>query len=107
VVLQVLDVAELLRRERGAYDAILVDVDNGPRGLTRRGNNWLYADVGLTAAWGALRPRGVLAVWSAGPDGAFVRRLRRAGFAVEEVGVRARGDRGGRQHVVWLAERNG
>jgi len=107
VDLRTTDVAELLRRERDAYDAILLDVDNGPRGLTRRGNNWLYADVGLQAAWSALRAHGVLAVWSAGPDPAFVKRLRRAGFTVEEVAVRARGDRGGRQHVVWLAQRGG
>jgi spermidine synthase len=105
VVLRVTDVADVLRREQATYDAILLDVDNGPRGLTRRGNDWLYADVGLRAAWAALRPRGILAVWSAGPDQAFLRRLRRIGFTVEELSVRARGDRGGRMHVVWLAER--
>jgi spermidine synthase len=105
VTLRVMDVAEVLRREQNAYDAILLDVDNGPQGLTRQGNNWLYADVGLGAARTALRDRGVLAVWSAGPERAFARRLRRAGFTVEEVNVRARGDRGGRQHVVWLAQR--
>lgn len=105
VTLRTVDVAEILRREKDAYDAILLDVDNGPRGLTRQGNNWLYADVGLRAAWTALRARGILAVWSAGPDQAFVRRLHRAGYTVEEEAVRARGDRGGRQHVVWLAQR--
>ena len=102
---RVVDVAAILRQEQDAYDAILLDVDNGPVGLTRRGNTWLYAQVGLAAAHAALRPHGVLAVWSAGPDRPFVRRLQRLGFAVEEVMVRARGNRGGRQHIVWLAER--
>lgn len=105
VTVRVTDVAAVLRQERDAYDAILLDVDNGPVGLTRKGNNWLYAQVGLEAAHAALRPQGVLAVWSAGPDRAFVRRLQRVGFAVDEVGVCARGNRGGRQHIVWLATR--
>ncbi len=106
VTVRVTDVAEVLRRERDAYDAILLDVDNGPVALTRRGNNWLYAQVGLEAAHAALRPHGVLAVWSAGPDRAFARRLQRVGFAVDEIGVCARGSRGGRQHVIWIATRS-
>lgn len=105
VTVQVTDVARLLRTETAAYDAILLDVDNGPEGLTRKGNNWLYAQVGLERAWAALRPAGVLGVWSSHPDRAFARRLRRVGFAVEEVSVRARGLRGGPQHIVWLAQR--
>jgi spermidine synthase len=105
VTVRVSDVAAILRQEQEAYDAILLDVDNGPVGLTRKGNNWLYAQPGLAAAYAALRPRGVLAVWSAGTDRPFVRRLQRLGFTVDEVMVRARGDRGGRQHIVWLAAR--
>jgi spermidine synthase len=89
---------------RGAWDAILLDVDNGPDGLTRRGNNRLYSATGLDAARSALRPGGMLAVWSAAPDAKFVRRLETAGFAVEEVVVKARGGRGAR-HVIWLAKR--
>jgi spermidine synthase len=89
---------------RGAWDAILLDVDNGPDGLTRRGNNRLYSATGLDAARSALRPDGMLAVWSAAPDAKFVRRLETAGFAVEEVVVKARGGRGAR-HVIWLAKR--
>ncbi|MGO9688632.1 MAG: hypothetical protein ACLP2X_08800 [Syntrophobacteraceae bacterium] len=99
------DVAGILREEQGAYDAILLDVDNGPKGLTRKGNDWLYSHGGLSAAFAALRPGGVLAVWSAGPDLAFSDRLRKTGFKVEEVRARARGVRGGARHIIWIAGR--
>jgi spermidine synthase len=82
------DVGAVIRHGRGGYDAILLDVDNGPDGLTRPGNDGLYSMRGLAAARAALRPGGVLAIWSAAPDAAFARRLRDADFAVEEVGVR-------------------
>jgi len=108
VTVQEKDVALILRSERQAYDAILLDVDNGPEAMTRRGNAWLYSRGGLEAAFNALRPKGVLAVWSAGPDRAFSERLRLAGFAVSEVRVPARGkEHGGRQHTVWLAVSSG
>jgi hypothetical protein len=81
-------------------------VDNGPEGLARKDNDWLYARPGLEAAFAALRPPGVLAVWSSGPDRVFAQRLRRAGFTVDEVRVSARGPRGGRQHTIWLAGRD-
>ncbi|MEZ5542166.1 MAG: hypothetical protein R3F42_08985 [Pseudomonadota bacterium] len=96
------DVARVLREAEKDYDAILLDVDNGPEGLTRKENDWLYHMDGLTAACAALRPQGVLAVWSAGPDTDFTQRLRKAGFAVEEVRVAAHGRKGAR-HVIWLA----
>lgn len=99
------DVGKILQEEHEIYDAILLDVDNGPAGLTRKGNDWLYSCRGLDAAFAALRPGGVLAVWSAGTDRAFARRLRRVGFAVDEVNVRARGQRRGRRHTIWLAMR--
>ena len=99
------DVGQMIRSAAGAYDAILLDVDNGPEGLSRSSNDSLYSAAGLAAARKALRPGGVLAVWSSGPDAGFTRRLRQAGFAVEEVGVRARGKRGAR-HTIWLACRN-
>jgi len=99
------DVARILQAEQGAYDAILLDVDNGPVSLTWKGNGWLYARAGLDAAYAALRAAGVLAVWSASPDRAFAKRLRRAGFEVAEVCVRARGPRGGGRHIIWLAVR--
>ncbi len=99
------DIAEILRAKQAAYDAILLDVDNGPQGLTRKGNNWLYSRAGLDAALKTLRPEGVLAVWSAGPDRAFRERLHEAGFEVEEVAVRSRGPRKGTRQTIWLAVR--
>ena len=99
------DVARILRAEQQAFDAILLDVDNGPEGLTRDANDWLYGSDGLAAAFAALRPGGVLAVWSAGGDSDFTDRLRRTGFEAEEVRVRARISKGAR-HTIWLARRN-
>jgi spermidine synthase len=98
------DVAAVLRAAPRAYDVILLDVDNGPEGLTRKENDWLYSMKGLNAAYAALRPRGVLAVWSAGADQDFSQRLRKVGFDVEEARVRANGNKGAR-HVIWLAQR--
>ncbi|BDA82910.1 spermidine synthase [Aureimonas sp. SA4125] len=105
VDVEIADVGLLIGRGRASYDAILLDVDNGPDGLTRHGNDGLYDAAGLGAARRALRPGGVLAVWSSGPDRAFTARLRQAGFAAEEVTVRANGKRGGARHVIWLAVR--
>jgi spermidine synthase len=105
VTVRVADVAQILSKEAQAYDAILLDVDNGPEGLTRRDNDWLYSLNGLGAAFAALRPGGVLAVWSAGPDRDFSERLRRIGFEAEEVRVRARANRKGARHIIWLAAR--
>ena len=96
------DVAQLITTGQQTYDAILLDVDNGPEGLTRKENDWLYSIDGLNEAYMALRPQGVLAVWSAGPDKDFLQRLRKVGFEVEEVRVRARGPKGAR-HVIWFA----
>ncbi|MFA5028796.1 MAG: hypothetical protein WC713_13075 [Candidatus Methylomirabilota bacterium] len=98
------DVAGCLRAEEAAYDAILLDVDNGPEALARRENNWLYARPGLQAALAALTPGGLLAVWSAAPHSSFARRLGDIGFSVEERRVPAR-SRQGRRHTIWLARR--
>ncbi len=104
--IEVIDVARLVKAANQDYDAILLDVDNGPEGLTRKGNDWLYSAAGLSAAFSALRPGGVLAVWSAGPAPEFADRLRRQGFEVDEVRVRARGAvRKGARHTLWLADR--
>jgi spermidine synthase len=99
------DVAQILQAKHLAYDAILLDVDNGPRGLTRKGNDRLYDRTGLDAAFTALRPAGVFALWSASPNRAFGHLLRKAGFEVDEKRVRARGPRGGRYHTIWIAGR--
>ena len=97
------DVGELIDASRGRYDAILLDVDNGPDGLSRHLNNRLYTMRGLARARAALRPGGVLAIWSAASDRSFTERLRRAGFAVEQAVVRANAGRSGARHVIWLA----
>jgi len=99
------DVGDLIKSHQQAYDAILLDVDNGPEGLTRQANYELYNQAGLSAVRGALRPGGVLAVWSSGDNPKFTRRLRRTGFAVTEIPLRAKGPRGGAQHFIWIATR--
>jgi spermidine synthase len=99
------DVAAAIAAARGSYDAILLDVDNGPDGLTAAANGRLYAARGLEIARAALTPGGILAVWSAAPDKPFARRLADAGFAVEEVVVRARSNGKGPRHVIWFATR--
>jgi spermidine synthase len=97
------DVAAAIGASSGLYDAILLDVDNGPDGLTRASNDWLYTVTGLAKAKAALKPGGILAIWSAAPDAAFTRRLKGTGFAVEEVTVRARSNGKGAKHVIWFA----
>ncbi len=100
------DVAQMIKIAKGEFNAILLDVDNGPQALTRKDNDWLYSLKGLKTAFAALRPKGVLAIWSSGPEPAFARRLREAGFDVDEVGVRARGGvKKGPHHIVWIAMR--
>ena len=106
VTVREVDVAQILKVEHRIYDAILLDVDNGPEGLTRKGNDWLYSRAGLSAAFTTLRPGGVLAVWSASPDCAFAQRLREAGLEVDEVHVRSRSTRKGARHTIWLAGRS-
>lgn len=107
VTVDLRDVADPIVEANGRFDAILLDVDNGPDGVVRANNDGLYAMGGLAAAWRALRPRGVLAVWSAKPDGGFTRRLKRTGFAVEIVRTRSRADGKGPRHVIWFARKPG
>jgi spermidine synthase len=99
------DVGRLIRCGQSTFDAILLDVDNGPEGLTRKANDELYNVEGLSAAHAALRPGGVLAVWSSAPNLNFTRRLRKTGFGVDQVRVNANGARGGPRHVIWIATR--
>lgn len=101
------DVAAEIRAARGRYDAVLLDVDNGPGGLTRAGNDSLYGDQGLQVAHRALTPGGILAVWSAHPDEAFTRRLARNGFEARAHMVRAGRTKRGSRHTVWIARRKG
>jgi spermidine synthase len=105
LVVREVDIARILQDEKKAYDAVLLDVDNGPDGLTRQGNSWLYSGSGLKAAFEALLPAGILAVWSAGPDPSFTQRLKKAGFKVTEKRVRARAGNKGSHHTIWLGIR--
>jgi spermidine synthase len=103
VTLLMQDVAALIATHRNHYDAILLDVDNGPDGLTRDENDQLYSRTGLALAKAALKPGGILAIWSAAPDPAFAKRLRVSGFTVDEVQVRARSNGKGPRHIIWFA----
>ena len=101
------DVVDVIKTSPSAFDAILLDVDNGPEALIRKANDALYDCNGLQAIRRALRPGGILAVWSSGPNIAFTKRLRAADFDVNEVGVRATTKRSGAHHVIWFATKAG
>lgn len=101
VEIRIGDVADAM--EAGAYDAILLDVDNGPDGLTRPANDALYTKAGLAKARRALRPGGILAIWSAAPDPVFANRLAKARFTVDEYKLRARENGKGPIHIIWFA----
>ncbi len=107
VHVRVADVREVIGSSRSAFDAILLDVDNGPEALARTANAALYDAKGLKSAWTALRPRGVLAIWSSGANLKFAKLLRQGGFDVEEIKIRANGAKGGARHIIWLARRSG
>jgi spermidine synthase len=100
------DVIKVIKSQEKTFDAILLDVDNGPEGLIRKANDALYDATGLQAIHRALRPAGVLAVWSSGPNPKFTKRLRDAGFSVNEVAVRATTKRSGARHVIWFATKS-
>jgi len=97
------DVGKLIRAEKNGFDAILLDVDNGPEGLTRKENSALYSPNGLKVSKAALRLNGVFAVWSAFPEPRFTKRMQQAGFKTEEIPCRAHGKRGSK-HMIWLGE---
>ncbi len=96
------DVSRVIQSAPARYDAILLDVDNGPEGLLRQANDRLYDTWGLKRARWALRPDGVLGVWSGSPSRKFKARLQRTGFHVEEHRVASHGGSGGPRHVVWI-----
>ena len=100
------DVVEVIRSHPSAFDAILLDVDNGPEGLIRKANDALYDIKGLKAIHKSLRPGGVVAIWSSGPNALFSKRLGDAGFDVNEVAVRATAKRSGVRHVIWFATKS-
>ena len=97
------NVSAMIAGGRSRYDAILLDVDNGPEGLMLKSNDDLYDAYGLREAHAALRPGGVLAVWSSAPNPTFARTLHAVGYGVEEQRVWAKGRPGGARHVIWFA----
>ncbi|HVF84135.1 MAG TPA: spermidine synthase [Sphingomicrobium sp.] len=103
VTLRIADVAMVIAEGRATFDVILLDVDNGPDALVRAQNQWLYEPGGLARTRAALRPGGMLAIWSAWPDARFGKALRTAGFAVTEEAVRARSNGKGPRHHIWFA----
>ena len=104
VTVQEGDVVQMIKRGRGSYNAILLDVDNGPNALTSIDNDWLYSIPGLETAHAALEPHGILGVWSSDQDAGFAKRLDQVGFEVDEISVRSRGKKG-RHNIIWIAER--
>lgn len=105
VIVEEADVCVLLNNARGAFDAVMLDVDNSPDSMTQKSNDWLYGAGGLAKMYRALRPQGVLTVWSAAPDSTFSHRLRRAGFEAREETVSARACGKGGLHTIWVARR--
>lgn len=100
------DVIQTIGECKAVWDVILLDVDNGPDGLTRKANNRLYGKAGLARSFSALRPGGILAVWSAGADDAFTGRLNQIGFQTEVAIVRSRKPGKGARHTIWLARKD-
>ncbi len=108
--LKICDVAALIDDANDGtcakFDAILLDVDNGPDGIVRDANNRIYSRTGLAKARDALKPGGILAVWSAGPDPAFAKRLRDTGLDIVEWNVRSRPNKKGAHHIIWFASKS-
>ena len=103
-VVEVADAAAILRASPRAFDAILLDIDNGPTTLIREANAGLYSAAGMASTRAALAPGGVLVVWSAGPDIRFAQRMQRAGFKVEVIRARAHGERRGHAYTLFVGE---
>jgi spermidine synthase len=105
--LEIVDVHDAIDRNPARFDAILLDVDNGPDGLIQLANDRLYCNWGLRSAYAALRPGGILAIWSAYADDAFADRLTAAGFAVDTVTMPANDREDAGTHVIWFGTRAG
>jgi spermidine synthase len=105
VAVRIADVHDVIEGPSEQFDAILLDVDNGPDGLISVANDRLYCDWGLRTAYTALRPGGVLAIWSSYPEHGFADRLEDVGFLVEEVSMRSGERDRAERHVIWLAVR--
>lgn len=98
------DVADLLKQRADKFDAILLDIDNGPEPMTHSDNEWLYSPAGLKRIYEKLRPEGIVTIWSARADQAFTNRLKKTGFNVQLRTVRARPGKGSR-HTIFVAQK--
>lgn len=107
VTVRIKDVVQVINSSKSAFDAVILDVDNGPGGLTQEGNEALYNMSGVSMIHRALRPGGVVAVWSSSPDTGFTKRLKRSSFHVIEKKVRARAQKKGPVHTIWIATKSG
>jgi len=105
VEVRAIDAVEHIYRSTRVYDAILLDIDNGPSAMVHQANDRLYSAAGISACYAALIPGGTLAVWSAGPDAAYLKRLNKGGFDASAPVAPSRGDQGGVHHVVFVARR--
>lgn len=105
VTIDIIDVHDVISKATLAYDAILLDVDNGPDGLIQLANDRLYCNWGLRSAFAALRPGGILAIWSSYSDAGFFERLERVGFDVDEITICADSFGVECNHTIWMAAR--
>jgi len=106
VTVRIKDVVHVIRSSTSAFDAILLDVDNGPDSMAQEGNDELYSLSGVSMIHRALRPGGVVAVWSASPDSGFTQRLKTSSFHVIEHKVRGRTQKKGPVHTIWIAKKS-
>ena len=106
VTVRIKDVVHVIRSSTSAFDAILLDVDNGPGSMAQEGNDELYSLSGVSMIHRALRPGGVVAVWSASPDSGFTQRLKTSSFYVIEHKVRGRTQKKGPVHTIWIAKKS-
>ena len=106
VTVRIKDVVHVIRSSTSAFDAILLDVDNGPDSMVQEGNDELYSLSGVSMIYRALRPDGVVAVWSASPDSGFAQRLKTSSFHVIEHKVRGRTQKKGPVHTIWIAKKS-
>ncbi len=105
VTIKIEDVAKTINRNKLAWDVILLDVDNGPEGLTRKTNDCLYSKAGLHKTFSALCSKGILGVWSSNNNEVFTRSLKQSGFTVQTKTIRARKTKKGSKHTIWIAEK--
>lgn len=102
VTVHVMDVIDIMRSNQRCFDAVILDVDNGPEGLTKDDNNRIYSSRGLSSAFQALKPHGIYSVWSSGDSEIFTERMKKSNFEIEKTRVHERANGKGGKHVIWF-----